>query len=190
MKKLLPAVMSGALLLAASMPAHADTDSYSFVGLCAKGCGKIGVNKTFTETVVLTNYTGGSTFGLQNYVSFTGRFIGNVRPDLFGGQLPVSAGGGDFYASRSLYTGNDGFVVFDIFESKPDGTWFNEVVNEQGVITFDYTGTGAAWKLTSSISQPATPVPEPDAYSMLIVGLGLVGVAARCRKPATLQPPV
>jgi len=43
-----------------------------------------------------------------------------------------------------------------------------------------FDGIGAKWSLT--LANPVSAVPEPETYTMLLVGLGLIGFTARRRK--------
>ncbi len=55
-----------------------------------------------------------------------------------------------------------------------------------GSYSFSYSATlGKSSKLDLALTSsavPAAPVPEPETYAMLLVGLGLAGVAARRRR--------
>ena len=38
-----------------------------------------------------------------------------------------------------------------------------------------------------AFSATVTPIPEPETYALMLAGLGLLGIAARRRKPAARE---
>lgn len=51
---------------------------------------------------------------------------------------------------------------------------------EEGV--FPYKNGTVKYTITPSFSKPFSPVPEPETYGMMLMGLGLMGFVARHRK--------
>jgi hypothetical protein len=72
-------------------------------------------------------------------------------------------------AQQFFFTGVQGFQGIDQFIIASAGTYVDAGLG----------GSGANWALGSVT---VTAVPEPEAYAMLLAGLGLVGVMARRRR--------
>lgn len=141
--------------------------------------------------------------GNGNYLVDSGLEISNVVDgfgtiDFSGNELVVSfAHGGSFSPSEF-----NGFVISDISATIKPFTSFS-LVSNTGVsgtptLSFDsnhlyvnweglnYTSGDLVFSVGSVISDPLppishtiSPVPEPDTYAILLVGLGLVGYSAR-----------
>lgn len=166
-------------LLAASLSVHADTLTYTFTGTCTIGCDHPPVT-TAHDTLVITNTKAGEAFGLSNLVSFngTGAVVGDVNS--ISGLLPTTSGAGSFSEWGSRGTGQN--VSFINFSTHSDGSWSASWISEIGFkVKYNYSGIGGTWTLTDTIK---SPVPEPEQYMMLALGLALIGVAARSRKSA------
>ncbi|MYM24996.1 PEP-CTERM sorting domain-containing protein [Duganella sp. FT135W] len=174
MKILSPLI--AALLFAASMSAHADTLTYTFTGTCTKNCTHPPVT-TAKDTLIITDIKAGEVFGLNNLVSFTG--TGSIlHPTVLGGQLPTTSGGGEFI-ERGVSGGGSNFYFYT-FSTHVDGTWRASWISEIGAkVRYDYSGIGGTWTLTDVVT---SPIPEPEQYTMLALGLAFIGMAARSRK--------
>ncbi len=50
---------------------------------------------------------------------------------------------------------------------------------------FTLTSYGTSLNVDNLVLSPAAPVPEPQTYAMLLIGLGLIGFMARRREDLT-----
>jgi hypothetical protein len=67
----LPLIIVAAAALLFSPPPAAHASTFSFTGVCATGSGLPNCTDNATGTLVLQNYTLGTTIGIPNFVSFT-----------------------------------------------------------------------------------------------------------------------
>lgn len=85
--------------------------------------------------------------------------------NLFGGLL-ITSNGSDLLSTNGpqLFTGTELEPVFKLG-------------------TFALTQNNGAGLYTLTVKDLSAPVPEPETYAMMLAGLGIVGFAARRRKP-------
>lgn len=95
--------------------------------------------------------------------------------DITGGTVQLFASNGDADYTNDASLGSfsfDSLATGQTFSGLSAGNYFYEV-------TGTVTGSGGgSYLLSSNIS----PIPEPETYAMLLVGLGLVGFSVRRRK--------
>ena len=123
---------------------------------------------------------------LNNHTSNMGDFVnlGFVNAgDVLTFQLNVTNTGETFYSDQSLIADGVNHAYSDSFfgdasHGIPSGTYVGfEDLNGGG--DFDYNDETFVF---TNVSSAVSPIPEPETYAMLLVGLGLLGFSARCRK--------
>jgi len=122
---------------------------------------------------------------LNNHTSNMGDFVnlGFVNAgDVLTFQLNVTNTGETFYSDKSLNVDGvnhaySGSFSGDASHGIPSGTYIGyEDLNGGG--DFDYNDETFVF---TNISAAVSPIPEPETYAMFLVGLGLLGFAARRR---------
>lgn len=88
--------------------------------------------------------------------------------EMYGGGVEIL----DYYSGNKVLFSGTGAQLYNGVESSP---WF-----KIGVFTLTEVGGTRTSILTIT---DVTPVPEVETYSMLLAGLGLLGVVSRRRKP-------
>ena len=105
-------------------------------------------------------------FGLSN----SGMFSQNYPKRLFMYPFSPATVKGDGVDFKGYSDGS--FVLF----SDQTVTWEFTVGNLYGAAKMQFIGT----------AHVAAPIPEPEIYAMMLVGIGMVGFATRCRKQARI----
>ena len=178
MKKGILLAVAGALL-ASTAPAMAAVFNWTYEGdLLIRGSGTVSASGTFTTTDTTSTVGGRQAYtvtgitGTRNGVGITG--LATTFPTIFGGAdnflFSTGAPFSDLGVSFSLANGrfgnffDDGGVVGEYGAANIAGD--SGLTNAQGVFSFS----------------PATGVPEPATWAMMIAGFGLAGCGLRRRE--------
>lgn len=172
-----------------------DTHIHTFT---ATGTGPIGAyfygsTANYTNTLSLLvngSITPESSAGLlNNQTSGIGDFVvlGYANAgDVLTFQLNVLSSEETWYSNESLNADGINHIYSTSFSgdtthSIPNGTYvgFEDLYNGGDS---DYDDETFIFTNISHVAAPVSPVPEPEAYAMLLIGLGLIAFAARHRK--------
>ena len=126
------------------------------------------ISQTFTS-----NVTGPATLSFM----YAGRADFGARADNGIGFLITGDGGFSYSGSVPTPAANNNWISF----SNGIGSF---VSGASYTLRFDATGTSDTYG-SSLDTVSVTAVPEPDAYALMLAGLGVVGLAARRRKTST-----
>lgn len=179
---------SGTVNLGSSDPAGSDNSGWQTTGYAAQGQG----NKLS---------------GVQFAVSTLGFLDVVVSYDLRHSNTSSR------YAQFQYSTDGVNFIDYALFDGNAGDTWFNKRsvdltgvagVNDNASFAFRVVaafapgtsgylasrstssyGTGGTWRF-DMVTVQAAPVPEPEAYALMLAGLGLVGFMARRRHRAAV----
>jgi hypothetical protein len=158
--------------LSISSPATAFTGIISFDGACSD-CSALGGPGTASATISLTDYNWGENLPGSVAFTYTSELLGTLSPyyayNTAGSFASASSAAADVYLEFSIFgtPSSDGFYTF---QSHVAGDWVLTVFGSPADI-----GSSHTWSATA-------PVPEPEIYAMLGVGLGLMGWVGRRRK--------
>jgi hypothetical protein len=181
----LRSIIIAAVVAFFSLPtvAHAITttdETFVFIGGCSD-CGAGGGSGTASATLVLTDYTQGTTLQTDNFVSFTYTSIvlGTLSVDSsefqnfsqnFSGTSDLTDLPGPATLAINWVSGLNDYQ----FQSQSDGTWSVEVLNGS-ILDVGYNGMWA-----QSATQSTTPLPA--ALPLFATGLGAIGLFGWRRK--------
>ncbi|HCU84093.1 PEP-CTERM sorting domain-containing protein [Methylophilus sp. UBA6697] len=135
------------------------------------------------------NYAVGGTDCGWNVVT-NGNLLGNELPELYytelGGKGSVDSNGNyqpDFGIPATSQFENTSHLYFTATEYAPgqSGAWFFSTSDGYQGFTTKLDPWQYVWAITQN---PTTTVPEPENLTMLLAGLGLLGVAVRRSKQA------
>ncbi|MGH8960757.1 MAG: PEP-CTERM sorting domain-containing protein [Jatrophihabitantaceae bacterium] len=180
-------------LLAFGLALHASSITYDFSGSCSDCSGTVTGTMELSSNYVLgtsflNDFLGFSYNGSNLFPSFT---IAAPGPQSFG-SLPTTLPG---FAAMTLnsdqttYSGQTGSFFFSTYE---DGTWdlgFTPLNGGTGGTggggggngcnrCGSDTGTDGSWSLASP---PPVVTPEPSTWTLMLGGLGLLGLGRRQR---------
>jgi hypothetical protein len=162
-----------AALLIAALPAQAALQSYSFSGTLDSG---LSIGQNFSGNFSFDDSSLSSS-GLQ-YLganSFSISFLGNTYSMAQqAAPTEISFIDGSFLGVSYAY--NAAFPMFSLIASGGTGESWD-------VPYLAYSQLGTSGVVDGAGSIVYAPVPEPETYAMMLAGLGLLGLAARRRKP-------
>ncbi|HEX8606247.1 MAG TPA: PEP-CTERM sorting domain-containing protein [Pseudoduganella sp.] len=209
------AAAAAAILLAAST-AQADIATYNSQSTYLGAVGSTGID-TFDDLVTdafaaplnraagafayTATISGGTGFGGSDDDIDMWLTSGNVDDTITFGNFGtgVAGAGGNFFGSdRFGFSQAIGQITVSATDST--GATVTQVINAPGPDSFvgfvsttyltslsvSIGGTADGWPAVNNLHLSA-PVPEPATYGMLLAGLGLLGCAARRRKPGALR---
>lgn len=121
-------------------------------------------------------------------------------------QLPSSSGAGSLSYGLTLFAPDGRTLLRELWSDQANGAtanWFMDLgpisfLAEPGIYRLEVEGVAisdapvgggsARASLSSYLTFTATPVPESSMWVLLLAGLGVVGVAARWRRPGVMRP--
>jgi hypothetical protein len=189
MYKILATAAVAATMMAAPAAAVSmdGTFATSFPGV-SSDTASIGVGSTLTISSAVTGSTTGDFTGLPS------TFLTTVSPFVAtnGSAFSFTSSFGDFTGTLSnvVATGpasNRSLFAYALGTFTPLGT-FSSFDPGAASLTFSFTQNNAEGAIQGgfTLSTPPAGVPEPAAWTMLIVGFGLSGAAMRRRRVTTV----
>lgn len=129
-------------------------------------------SKTITTTATTTNASFTDTFTF--YINAAANSVGNTTLNIFN---PTA----DNILLVGLWNTDTGKSVSSI-DYTPETFGFSDLVAGNYQMNFTARPTIAGFQYTVNLT--TTAVPEPEAYAMMLAGLGLIGFAARRKQAA------